>query len=156
MATGILHLHNLLRWVIVLLVLLSIVKAFTGWQSKRVFTAGDKRVWLFTLIFSHINFLVGIYLLLLGPYGALKADLPEGTSIMKDKFLRFFWIEHPVMMLLSIVFVTIGYGMSKKGVSDTVKFRKAFWFFLIAFILILAAVPWPFREIVGRPWFPGM
>jgi hypothetical protein len=28
--------------------------------------------------------------------------------------------------------------------------------YLIAMVLILAAVPWPFRELIGRPWFPGM
>jgi hypothetical protein len=46
--------------------------------------------------------------------------------------------------------------MSKKNISDTDKFRKAFWLFLIALIVILVTVPWPFREVVGRPIFPGM
>ena len=27
---------------------------------------------------------------------------------------------------------------------------------IVALLMILAAMPWPFREIVGRPWFPGM
>jgi hypothetical protein len=36
-----------------------------------------------------------------------------------------------------------------------VKYKKAFWFFVVALILILAAIPWPSREI-GRPLFPGM
>jgi hypothetical protein len=37
-----------------------------------------------------------------------------------------------------------------------VKYKKAFYFFLIAAILLLAGVPWPFRgEIIGRPLFPG-
>jgi hypothetical protein len=46
--------------------------------------------------------------------------------------------------------------MAKKSVSDQTKFKKAFWFFLIALIFILATVPWPFRQIVGRPWVPGI
>ena len=75
---------------------------------------------------------------------------------MKDMFYRFFWMEHPVTMIGAIVFITLAHGMSKKQVADEVKYKKAFIFFLIAALLILAGVPWPFRgEIIGRPLFPG-
>jgi hypothetical protein len=60
-------------------------------------------------------------------------------------------------MLLAILFITLGYGMAKKQVEDAVKFKKALRYFILALILILAAVPWPFRgDIIGRPLFPGM
>jgi len=59
-------------------------------------------------------------------------------------------------MVLSIVMITLGYGMSKKPVPDNVKYRRAFWFFFIALLMILVAVPWPFRVGIGRPWLPGM
>jgi membrane protein DedA with SNARE-associated domain len=75
---------------------------------------------------------------------------------MKDKFYRFYWLEHPTTMILAIVFITLGYGMSKKQVTDEIKYKKAFMYFLVALLLILAGVPWQFREIVGRPYFPGM
>ena len=61
MDTGLLHLHNLLRWVIIILLLLSIFKAYSGWQQKKIFSAGDRRVWLFTLIAAHITLLLGLY-----------------------------------------------------------------------------------------------
>ncbi|HRO71827.1 MAG TPA: hypothetical protein PK951_15660, partial [Chitinophagaceae bacterium] len=75
-----------------------------------------------------------------------------------DKFFRFFWVEHPMFMLLAIVMITIGNSMGKKALPDEVKFKRAFWFFLIALLMILVAVPWPFRDVVGegRGWFPGM
>jgi len=155
MERGILDLHNVLRWIILILLLISIITAFSGWQRAKVFTAADKRIWLFTLISAHINFLVGLYLLFLGKFGILTTDLPEGTSLMKNRSLRFYWVEHPLMMLLSIILITVGYGMAKKPVADKVKFRKAFWFFLIALILILASIPWPGLADIGRPLFPG-
>lgn len=68
MDTGLLHLHNLLRWVILILLLVSIVKAFTGWQQQRTFTGGDRRVWLFTLISAHIMLLIGLVQLLWGRF----------------------------------------------------------------------------------------
>lgn len=156
MDTGLLHLHNLLRWVILVLLLVSIYKAYTGWKNKRTFSAGDRKTWLFTLISGHITLLIGLYQVALGRYGIFKNALPEGESVMKNKFFRFFWIEHPVAMILAVILITAGYGMAKKNVSDEVKYRKAFVYFLLALVLILASVPWPFREIVGRPWFPGM
>lgn len=155
MAIGLVHLHNLLRWIILILLIASIFKAWTGWQNKRIFTPGDKKLWLFTMIAAHITLLIGLYQVLAGRYGILTTTLPEGTSVMKSNFYRFFWVEHPVAMILAIVFITLGRGMSKKPVADTIKFKKAFWFFIIALILILIATPWPFRSI-GRPLFPGM
>lgn len=156
MQTGFVHLHNLLRWVIVVLLIVSLIKAYTGWSSKKAFSLADKKVWLFTMIVSHITLLLGLYQVALGRYGIFSTTLPEGTSFMKDKFYRFFWMEHPVTMIGAIVFITLAHGMSKKAVSDEVKYKKAFYFFLIAAILLLAGVPWPFRgEIIGRPLFPG-
>jgi hypothetical protein len=156
MDTGLLHLHNLLRWVILVLLLASVVIAFSGWQKKKPFTAGAKRIWLFTLIFSHLTLVLGLFQVLWGRYGMLKVSLPEGVSIMKNKFYRFFWVEHPVFMILAIILITLGYRMSKKPLPDVLKYKRAFWMFIVALLMILLAVPWPFREVVGRPWFPGM
>ena len=156
MQTGLIHLHNFLRWVILILLVISILKAYSGWQGRKVFAPGDKKIWLFTMISAHTTLLLGLYQVALGRYGIFSTTLPEGTSVMKDKFFRFFWVEHPAGMILAIVLITLGYGMSKKSVSDEVKYKKAFYYFLIALIVILASIPWPFREIVGRPIFPGM
>ena len=156
MQTGLLHLHNFLRWVILILLLISIYKAFVGWTGKKTFQASDKKIWLFTMIASHITLLLGLYQVALGRYGIFTTQLPEGTSVMKDKFYRFFWIEHPTTMILAIILITVAHGLSKKSISDGEKYRKAFYFLLIALVLILAGIPWPFREIIGRPYLPGM
>lgn len=152
METGLLHLHNFLRWVILVLLLVSIVKAYTGWQQKKVFSPGDKKIWLFTMISAHIQLLIGLYQVVLGRYSYSK--VPEGVSVMKDKFFRFFLVEHPFGMLVAIVLITLGHGVAKKALPDATKYKKAFVYFLLALIIILAVVPWPFREIVGRPLQP--
>ncbi len=156
METGLLHLHNLLRWIILVLLIVSIYKSYTGWKGGKPFSAGDKKVWLFTMIVSHITLLLGLYQWLLGRYGIFSYVRPEGISMMKDPYLRFFQMEHPVSMVLAIVMVTLGHGMAKKNVDDNTKYKKAFRYFLLALVLILVAVPWPFRELVARPLLPGM
>jgi hypothetical protein len=157
MQTGLLHLHNLLRWIIVILLLLSIIKSFTGWKGKKTLSEWDGRIWLFTMIASHITLLLGLYQWLMGRYGVLTYEIPEGLSRMKDPFIRFFQVEHPISMLLAVLFITLGRGMAKKEMSDTDKYRKAFLYFIVAGLLLLVAVPWPFRgETIGRSLFPGM
>ena len=156
METGLLHLHNLLRWIILILLLLSIYRAFIGWKNKKTFSHADRKVWLFTLIAAHITLVLGLYQWLWGRYGMLKVSLQPGESIMKNKFYRFFWVEHPTFMILAIIMITLGYGMAKKNIPDEVKYRRALWLFIVALLFILVAIPWPFRQVIGRPWFPGM
>jgi hypothetical protein len=155
MQRGLVDLHNLLRWVILVLLIVSIVRSYAGWKQRKVFTERDRKIWLFTLISCHLTLLTGLIQLLFGRYG-IFSGLPPGVSLMKDKFYRFYWIEHPFAMIIAIALVTAMYRLAKKQIGDMVKFRRAFWFFLVALLLILAAVPWPFREIVGRPLIPGM
>lgn len=154
MYTGLLHLHNLLRWVIFLLLVIAIVKSFTGMSSNRPVSSGDRKISLFLMISAHIQLLIGLYQWLAGRYGLFTTSLPAGTSMMKDTFYRFYDIEHPVGMLIAIILITIGRGQYKKR-SDALAHKRAFWFYIIALIIILATVPWPFREVIGRPWFPG-
>lgn len=153
MQTGMLHLHGLLRWVILILLIASMLKSFGGWKSGRSFGQGDRRIWLFTFIATNIMFLVGLYLLLWGTYGILTAEIPEGESVMSNKFFRFFWVEHPVMMLVAVALISIAYGKAKKAIPDTQKFKQAFWLYLVALLLILVSIPWPFREVgANRGW----
>ena len=156
MYTGLLYLHNLLRWVILLLLVIAIIKSFVGMNSNKPFTTADKRVGLFLMISAHLTLLIGLYQWLAGRYGILTTKLPEGVDLMKNAFYRFYWIEHPVGMILTVALITIGRAQTKKNILDVLKYKRAFWFYLIALIIIIATVPWPFREPIGRPWFPGM
>ena len=145
MDTGLLHLHSLLRWIILLLLLICIVQA----ASKNV---AIKKTSLWLLISAHLMLLVGLYQLIAGRFGIIKG-LPAGVELMKDKFYRFFWIEHPLMMILAIILITVARGKAKN-----LNYKSVTWLLIIALLAILVAVPWPFRDIIGegRTWFPGM
>lgn len=139
METGLLHLHSFLRWVILLLLLICLFQAFTRKQGIR-----STSLWL--LIAAHTTLILGLYQVIAGRYGIMKG-LPEGVSLMKDKFFRFYWVEHPLMMIIAVVLITVARRKAK-----ALNYKAVGWLLLIALILILAAVPWPFRDIVGRPW----
>ena len=152
MQTGFVHLHNFLRWVIVILLVVSIVKAYSGWSAKKTFQPGDKKVWLFTMIASHITLLLGLYQYFFGAVG-IKMIQAAGMGVaMKDSTTRFWAVEHIFSMLLAIALITIGHVKYKK----TLKANSTRILYVIALILILLAMPWPFRSGIGRPLFPGM
>lgn len=154
MQTGMLHLHSILRWLVLLVALWAIVKMASGRSGKKSFTNADKRPALFFLIIMDLQLLVGLYLYFVGPWGLKNIQNQGFGNIMKDSMSRFFAVEHLLGMLIALILVHTGYAATKKNVPDQKKFNKAFWCFLIAFILILASIPWPFREALGRGWMP--
>lgn len=152
MYTGLLHTHSLVRWIMFALLIFTIIRAYNGWKSKRTYTPGDKKLALFTLIFSHIQLLIGLILYMVSPI--VKQALPDMGAAMKDKMLRFWAVEHIIMMIIAIIIITVGYSLSKRAVTDTDKFRKIFTYFLISLIIILITIPWPFTQTgAGRGWF---
>ena len=156
MYQALLYLHNLLRWAILLLAIAAIIRAYSGMTYRKIFGKTDKQLGLFLMISAHTTLLIGIYQWIVGPLG-LKSILNSGMGVvMKDKALRYWAVEHLTAMLIAIVLITIGRGVSKKNISDRSKFKKTFWYYLIAVVIILATAPWPVREVIGRPLFPGM
>ena len=152
MEQGMLHLHNLLRWVIIVLLLLAI---FRSLNAGKPFTGGHRKLGLFLLIAADLMLLIGLYQWFTSPLG-LKSIQTNGMDVvMKDGNLRFFAIEHMVGMIIAIVLIHIGYSYAKRSLPDNVKHKRTLLFYVLAFLLILAFVPWPFREF-GRPLFPGM
>jgi len=145
MYTGLLHLHNLLRWVILILLVVNIIKIATG--SAKVSYAK----WLF--IATNLTFLVGLYLYFAGGSGYAYIQQYGISKVMKNTEYRFWAVEHITGMIVSVAFISIGYSGLKKGNT-----KKANMFFVLALILIMAVVPWPFRSGIGRPrpLFPGM
>ncbi|MEK7253387.1 MAG: cytochrome B, partial [Bacteroidota bacterium] len=96
------HSHSGLRYVVLALLLAAIFKNFLKWQSKAPFTDGDRKLNLFTMTSAHIQLLLGIVMYLISPKVQFNAGM------MKDSMLRFFTIEHNLMMLIAIALITIG------------------------------------------------
>jgi hypothetical protein len=145
MYQGLLHLHSTFRWVILLLLVAVIVQALL---KKEVI----QKTSLFLLIASHLTLLIGLYQYFTGDLGFnLIVQAESFGGVMKNSVSRFWAFEHITAMLLAIVLITIARRSAKNLI-----YKKAFLLYVIALVLILAAVPWPFREGVSRPWFPGM
>ncbi len=147
-------LHNLLRWVILILLLVNIFRHFSAIHQP--FTVGDKKSGLMLMIAAHITLLIGLYQWFAGPWGLELVKNAGMGEVMKNSVYRFWVVEHPTGMILAIILITLGKGVAKKKLPDSTKHKRAAWLFTIALLIILATVPWPFREGIGRPFLPHM
>jgi hypothetical protein len=155
MYNGLLHLHSVVRWIILILLLIVLYRAIV--DRNQPFTAGHRKLGLALMITCDIALLIGIYQWLTGPWG-LKSIQANGMSVvMKNATLRFFAVEHLVGMLTAIVLVHLGYAASKKPIPDRVKHKRTLILYGLALLIILVFVPWPFRTAgAGRHWIPGL
>ena len=141
-----LSLHSILRWVIVILLVVNILRLFSSTVTNKI--ALSK--WL--LIAAHITLLIGLYQYFAGGSGFALIQQSGMADVMKDSAKRFWAVEHPVGMLASILFITVGHVSLKK----TGNTKRTAVLYTLVLIIILATVPWPMREGIGRPWLPGM
>lgn len=141
MYQGVLGLHSYWAYAVVVFLFLGIINAFSGLSAKRVFTSKDRQISMFGLIFSHVQFVIGLVLLFTSPlFDAAKAA--GMGEVMKNAELRKMVIEHPVINLLAIVFITIGWSKHKRTEESAKKFKSIGIFYVIGLVLLLSRIPW--------------
>lgn len=137
----VLSLHSIVRWLVVIVGVIAVVRAFIGWRSSRPWQQLDDRLGLgFTTVLD-INLLLGLLLyFFLSPIttGAFK----DFGAAMSDSNARFFAVEHISVMIVAIIVAHIGRSRSKKATEDKSKFKQAAIFFGLAMLLVLLAIPW--------------
>jgi len=142
MYKGLLHLHNLLRWVVLIALLVAIIRLVLKKDALKASKV--------LLISVHTTLVLGLYQYFSGPVGFKLIQTTGMKLAMATDAVRFWAIEHISGMLLAIILITIGHIKYKKGSSKTTLFL-----YIIALILILALIPWPFRAEIARPLYPG-
>ncbi len=128
--------HSILAYAALGLLLLASINAIFGLTSKKLFTDKDLRLSLFTLIICHIQLLVGLILYFVSPLGSAQ------LGNMKDAAMRLTSLEHPLINIIALVLITIGWSKHKKEESNNGKFKKIAVFYTIGLILLLSMIPW--------------
>jgi hypothetical protein len=138
------HSHSGLRWLVLGLLIYAIYNAAT---NKTSYEKRDKMINLFAMISLHIQLLLGLILY----YTSGNVSFESGW--MKNAVTRFYGMEHLLGMLLAIIVVTVGRKMAEKQEEPEQKNKKILVWYTIGLVLILASIPWPFREALNGSWF---
>ena len=144
--TILVDLHSINRWLILLLGVYVLFLAGRGWFGQRAWSESAGKFGKYFLTLLDIQLLLGIvlYFVFLARQGGFQYVFGNPAS-------RFFLMEHSVMMVLAIIIAHVGGSLVKKA-SPEGKFKRMFLFNLIALLLILVSIPWPFMPGYGRPW----
>lgn len=146
-----LTLHNLLRWVILFLLLVNLIRHFAA--MNKPFSDTDKKLGLWLMIAAHLTLVIGLYQWFAGALGFQNFMNSGVSTVMKNSMYRFFAVEHSVGMIIAIALITFARGIYRKNLPDGKKHRRCITLYLLSLIIILASVPWPGMEQIGRPLF---
>ena len=139
MYTGLQHTHSGLAYLALLALVLVIIWALVGALSGRDFQEKDRKIALIAFILCHIQLLVGLILYFVSPIGF---SLLAGGGAMADATARLTALEHPLINILAIVLVSVGFIRAKKLESSTAKFRSIYMMYAVGLVLILSRIPW--------------
>lgn len=144
-----LHTHNILRWAVLILGVLVIVKAIQGLSGEKSYiSTGARRASVIFTGLLHLQIILGLGLYLLSPF--IEAAMMDMQATMADKAVRFFVAEHPMVMVVAAVLMTIGGIVAKNAATDQQRHRKLLIFAGVTMALVLWGIPW------NRALFPGM
>ena len=135
------NLHSYWAFLVLAVLIITTVNSIIKYKSKKEYSPIDFRLALFTIITSHIQLLIGIVLYLVSPRLDLFGTLGMG-GIMKDSISRLYLIEHPLMTILALVFITMGYSKHKSKLTSQAKFKTLSIFYAIGLVLLLSRIPW--------------
>lgn len=134
-------LHSYWAYIVLLILVIAVINAIAKSVSGKEYSPKDFRISLFTLIVSHIQLLVGFILYFVSPRFALFGDLGMG-GIMKDAVNRLYLVEHPLVNIIAVALITIGYSKHKKKLTSAPKLKTIAIFYTIALVLLLSRIPW--------------
>ena len=144
----ILAVHNILRWIVLVLLIIALVRAYWGWFGKREWDPTDTRVGRFYSISLDIQFLLGLILYFFLS-DLTKIVLSNFGAAMSAREPRFFGVEHVFFMILAVILAHVGVAAAKRAEEAVIKHRRSAIWFSLSLIAILLGMPW------FRPLLPG-
>jgi hypothetical protein len=138
-----LHLHSGLRYIVLLLVLVAIIRAWADWLGHKAYSEGNRKLNLFAMISVHTQLLVGLVLYFVSPF------VRFGSDTMKDATTRYWTVEHLTGMIIAIVLITIGHARSKRGATADAKHKSIAIFYTSALLIIAAVIILSKRGLIG-------
>ncbi len=128
--------HSGWAYLVLIALIIAVINAVIGMSSRKEFTAKDRRISLMALIASHIQLVFGLILYFVSPLGS--ASLGQ----MSDSALRLTSLEHPLINVIAIIMITVGWSKHKKGEENHAKFKAITVFYGVGLVLILSRIPW--------------
>ena len=136
------HLHSTLAIVLLIALVISIIVTLMNYLNNKPY---NRKIALIGFISSHLQLLIGLIIYFVSPLG-IQAFSGEN---MKNSLSRLYFLEHPLMMIIAIVLITIGYSKAKKIIDAKKANQTVLIMYTIGLILILSRIPWSTWSILA-------
>ena len=146
---SLLMIHSWLRWLVLLSLAYLIYRSVSALHSKKPFTKLDNTLRHSTATIAHVQLAVGFALYFTSP--VTKYFMANFREAMQYADTAFFGMVHITLMTVAVVLVTLGSSLAKRRQGDKYKFRTMAIYFIMALLVILIAIPWPFSPLANRP-----
>lgn len=140
--------HNVLRWVVLVLALWTLYRAYQGWLGKREWQSQDKLAGRLLTIGFDLQLLLGLFLAVVSPL--IQAAVDDLSTIGESDVIRFFAAEHIPVMVVAWILVHLTSVLSKRAEGDVKRHQRAAIGYSVALLMVLLATPW------FRPLLPGL
>jgi len=148
MYSAVLSIHNIIRWIALILGILAAVRAYLGWFGNREWTVKDRKIGSYFTIAMDVQLLLGLLLyVFLSP--TTRTAFQDPGAAMQVADIRFFFLEHPFYMVLAVVFAHLGSILSRKAEQTNAKFRRAAIWFSLSVLAVILGMPWMSSIIPG-------
>lgn len=144
-------LHSVLRWFVLISLFYATAQAYKGWLTTMPYTPRDNKIRNIAVIIVHIQLLVGLILYFVSPI--IHQLFGNFSEAVEQTSIRFYGMEHSLMMILAVVLITVGSAKTKRLSNDIKKFKATAIWFTLGLIIILVTIPWPFSPFDARPLF---
>ena len=132
--------HSYWAFLVIIILTLIVINSIIAKFSGRAFNTKDLRLSLFGLIFSHIQFLIGLILYFTSPW--FNQFYQIGMDLLKNAESRLYLIEHPLINIVAIIFITLGWSLHKRQLDSSKKFLRIGIFYGLGLIFLLSRIPW--------------
>jgi hypothetical protein len=144
----VLGLHNIVRWLVLLAGTWAVFLVWRGWLGRRQWSATEVKA---TRAFTgslDFQFLIGIALYAF--FSPLtRTAFSDMGGALRDAPLRYFLVEHPMIMIAAIAFAHVGAVRIRKAATDVERFQRASLWYGLSLAAIAGFTPW------GRALLPS-
>src|SRR5215470_4217661 len=141
--------HSWLRWAVIATALIAILGGIIGVARRGQWTPADDRAGFWFITTLDLQLLLGLALyFFLSPF--TTEAMKDFGAAMKTPGLRFWAVEHIMMMFIAVIAVHVGRVLSRKAPTPEKARARLFMAVAIATAAMVAGIPWP-GTAAGRP-----
>lgn len=127
--------HGLVSSVFTLLAVVLLIRSISGLSLKKPYTKWDNNISILFLVFLYIQLILGILLYFV--LGNQSGGAPSMEAAAEQMSLRFWALEHFVIMIFALFLSQLGWIFIRKSKLDLNKHKNTMFYFGISILLII-------------------